>query len=190
MSEVQQLPHCIEFIGQTYVIPGTPTRLWCIFEIAYSLLHNRQLVYYKTPEGDIHSDNETAVQTPVQNAVVSESELLRKDQQELKLTNTELLQNSSCYKPADRKFIEDTLKRNFDTPGDTVETIKVFIQSRLSSDALAQLTESQLQVATPPSIPRTKKVHRLSLPSFMNRPRKVSKLHHLETSLASHYTCG
>jgi hypothetical protein len=181
MSEIQQLPHCIEFIGQTYVMPGTLTRLWCIFEMAYSLLHNRQLVYYKPPEGDIHSDSETAVQTPVHNAVVSE--LLRNDQQQLKLTNTELLQNSSCYKPADRKFIEDTLKRNFDTPGDAVETIKVFVQSRLSSDALAQLTESQLQVATPPFISRTKKAHRLSLPSFMNRPRKVSKLQHLQKPL-------
>jgi hypothetical protein len=33
MTEILQLPRCIEFIGQTYVMPGTLSRLWCIFEM-------------------------------------------------------------------------------------------------------------------------------------------------------------
>ena len=31
MDEIQQLPSYIEFIDQTIVMPGTLSRLWCIF---------------------------------------------------------------------------------------------------------------------------------------------------------------
>jgi hypothetical protein len=31
MSEIQQLPSVIRYLGQTYVMPGTLSRLWCIF---------------------------------------------------------------------------------------------------------------------------------------------------------------
>jgi hypothetical protein len=38
MEEIVLLPSVIEFLGQTYVMPGTLERLWCIFEMAYSLV--------------------------------------------------------------------------------------------------------------------------------------------------------
>jgi hypothetical protein len=38
MEEIVHLPLVIEFLGQTYVMPGTLERLWCIFEMAYSLV--------------------------------------------------------------------------------------------------------------------------------------------------------
>ena len=115
MGEIKQLPHCIEFIGQTYVMPGTLSRLWCIFEMAYSLFHNQQLIYYDEPAGD--------------DAMVSE--LLLKDQQQLSLSSRKLLESASCWKATDRAFIEHTLRRSFDSPADAVDTIKVFVQSRL-----------------------------------------------------------
>ena len=64
MEEIKQLPRCIEYIGQTYVMPGTLSRLWCIFEMAHSLLYNHQLVYYKPPEGGT-VDAERADRAPI-----------------------------------------------------------------------------------------------------------------------------
>jgi hypothetical protein len=52
MEEIKQIPSVIEFAGQTYCMPGTLKRLWCIFEMAYSLLFNSRIVYYN--EGDSH----------------------------------------------------------------------------------------------------------------------------------------
>ena len=36
LAEVHAVPSVINFIGQTVVMPGTMSRLWCLFEMAYS----------------------------------------------------------------------------------------------------------------------------------------------------------
>jgi hypothetical protein len=119
MTEILQLPRCIEFIGQTYVMPGTLSRLWCIFEMAYSLLHNRQFVYY---DGSTNED-ETV------------STLLTLDADQLSLSSQALLDAAACFKDSDRNFIGRMLDEKFDSCADAVETIKVFVASRIGNYA-------------------------------------------------------
>jgi hypothetical protein len=44
-SELEQMPHVIDYIGQAIVMPGSMRRLWCQYEVGLSLRSNNQVVY-------------------------------------------------------------------------------------------------------------------------------------------------
>ena len=115
MQEIVQLPKVIQFVGQTYVMPGTLSRLWCIFEMAYSLLFNSRLIYYS------HSADEE------QESMISA--LLEADLQQLTMSAENLLKNAKCFKKSDAKYILGVIDENFDSRELMVTTIKAFIRS-------------------------------------------------------------
>jgi hypothetical protein len=92
MEEIVHLPSVIEFLGQTYVMPSTLGRLWCIFEMAYSLLFNSRIIYYDTPAGQGEA---TGVML----------EMLQKDDEQLARNAKDLLANANCFSPKDKAFI-------------------------------------------------------------------------------------
>jgi hypothetical protein len=97
-------------------MPGALSRLWCIFEMAYSLRHNKQLLYYNRAAGG--------------NKVVRR--LLRRDKRQLRLPSKQLLENADCYKATDKRHILSVIDRNFDSRGDAVDTIKAFVETRIA----------------------------------------------------------
>ena len=133
----QKLPSVIEYIGQTFVMPGTLSRLWCIFEMAYSLRHNKQLLYYNRAAGG--------------NKVVRR--LLRRDKRQLRLPSKQLLENADCYKATDKRHILSVIDRNFDSRGDAVDTIKAFVETRIAGaedeDEHRDDEDSEAAAATP-----------------------------------------
>jgi hypothetical protein len=130
MEEIVHLPSVIEFLGQTYVMPSTLGRLWCIFEMAYSLLFNSRIIYYDTPAGQGEA---TGVML----------EMLQKDEEQLARNAKDLLANANCFSPKDKAFIYGVIDRNFDSRDDMVNTIKAFIKStsRQSQSSFASLAD-------------------------------------------------
>ena len=116
IEEIQLLPSVIAFIGQTYVIPGTLTRLWCISEMSYSLLHNKQIVYY-----DSDGANDPVAQR-----------LLREDMSQLQLHASEFLRRASCFKSSDREFILRVMDQHFGSRTDAIVLVKAFVDSRIT----------------------------------------------------------
>jgi hypothetical protein len=137
MKEIQKLPSVIEYIGQTFVMPGALSRLWCIFEMAYSLRHNKQLLYYNRAAGG--------------NKVVRR--LLRRDKRQLRLPSKQLLENADCNKVSDKRHILSVIDRNFDSRGDAVDTIKAFVETRIAGvedeDEHRDDEDSEAAAATP-----------------------------------------
>ena len=78
---------------QTYVMPGTLERLWCIFEMAYSLLFNSRLVYYHN-YSHLSSQAE-AEATSINNAARS---LLARDANQMAKPCLELLSDAECFR--------------------------------------------------------------------------------------------
>ena len=135
MQEIQQLPSVIEFVGQTYVMPGTLARLWCIFEMAYSLLFNSRLIYYSNPSRTAEGYSEVL-------------KLLRSDNEQLQRTAKDLLASANCFKASDQAFIYSVIDRNFESREDMVNTIKAFIRSKTDRQ-LTRLSSVSLNASSP-----------------------------------------
>lgn len=119
MREISKLPSVIEFLGQTYVMPGTLSRLWCIFEMAYSLQYNKQIIYYQS--GDIHDE-------------ASIADLLARDQEQLSLESSDMLKCAECFKDKDRSFIFGVIDKGFAAREDAINLIKGFIPRDSETD--------------------------------------------------------
>jgi hypothetical protein len=90
--------------------------------MAYSLLHNKQLVYY---DGD-HEDVK---------------DLLDADKKQLKLGSKQMLDKSHCHKDKDRQFIFREIEKNFADSTDAIDTIKAFIETRILNERNSNATK-------------------------------------------------
>jgi hypothetical protein len=114
--------------------------------MAYSLFHNKQLIYYRPTTTTTTSTTTTTTTKFDADAV---SELLRRDQAQLKLDSQALLDSAECYKKTDRDYILGMLDENFDyNRADPINTVKSFVQRRmLRQETAATAAERDLELA-------------------------------------------
>jgi hypothetical protein len=115
--------------------------------MAFALLLDARLVYYDEgiPAFEMLADNaktsmitENCPHNDRQKLNLEETirDLLVKDARQVSRPTAELLQHCECFRAADKAFIYERFRRNFEDTDDMVNTIKAFIKTRMHTSLL------------------------------------------------------